>query len=231
MNVEFKARGSRGEVWLYDQIGASFWGEGITAKAFQKELSALGKVTTINVHINSPGGDVFDGFAIYNQLKNHPATVEVDVDGVAASIASIIAMAADPGKLRMAKNSLMMIHNPQGGAYGDELELQRVIALLKTVRGNLADTYVDRTGNKKADVEGWMQDETWFTAEAALQHGFADSMTAETAVTACIDVRNFRNVPEALKRRLQAASPQPVLDMRRQRIEDQDKRAALLRAA
>lgn len=229
MNVEFKARGTRGEVWLYDQIGASFWGDGISAKSFQKELSALGKVTTLNVHINSPGGDVFDGFAIYNQLKQHPATVEVDVDGVAASIASIIAMAADPGKLRMAKNSLMMIHNPQGGAYGDELELQRVIALLKTVRGNLADTYVDRTGNKKGAVEEWMQDETWFTAEAALQHGFADALTTETAVTACFDVRNFRNVPDTLKRRMQAATAQPVLDMRRQRIDDQTKRAALLR--
>ncbi len=230
MNVEFKARGTRGEVWLYDQIGASFWGDGITAKSFQKDLSALGKVTTLNVHINSPGGDVFDGFAIYNQLRQHPATVEVDVDGVAASIASIIAMAADPGKLRMAKNSLMMIHNPQGGAYGDELELQRVIALLKTVRGNLADTYVDRTGNKKTAVEDWMQEETWFTAESALQHGFADALTSETAVTACFDVRNFRNVPDVLKRRMEAASPQPVLDMRRKRIDDQNKRAALLRS-
>lgn len=226
MNVEFKARGSRGEVWLYDQIGASFWGDGITAKAFQKELSALGKVSTLNVHINSPGGDVFDGFAIYNQLKQHPATVEVDVDGVAASIASIIAMAADPGKLRIAKNALMMIHNPQGGAYGDETELERVIALLKSVKGNLAETYVDRTGNKREAVDAWMSEETWFTAEAALQHGFVDAVTADSQVTACLDIKGFRNVPDWVKRRVQDSARQPALDMRRRSIADLQQRAA-----
>lgn len=229
MTIEFKARGSRGEIWLYDKIGASFWGDGITAKSFQKELAALGKVTTINLRINSPGGDVFDGFAIYNLLKQHPASVEVDVDGVAASIASIIAMSADAGKLRMAKNALMMIHNPQGGAYGDETEMQRVAALLKTVKGNLVDTYVDRTSCKASDAEAWMDEETWFTADAAMQHGFADAVTAETAVTACFDVSGFRNAPEALKRRTQAAA-QPAADIRRQRLHEQQQRVgALLR--
>lgn len=228
MNVQFTARGSRGEIWLYDQIGASFWGDGITAKTFQKELAALGKVTTICVRINSPGGDVFDGFAIFNQLKQHPASIEVDVDGVAASIASIIAMAADPGKLRMAKNALMMIHNPQGGAYGDETELTRVAALLKTVKGNLAETYIDRTGAKRTDVEGWMDEETWFTAESAIERGFADAVTAESQVLAAFDPRPFRNIPEKLKQRLQAAVPQPNLDMRRGRITEQSRRAAAL---
>lgn len=227
MTIEFKARGSRGEIWLYDQIGASFWGDGITAKAFQKELAALGKVTTINLRINSPGGDVFDGFAIYNLLKQHPASVEVDVDGVAASIASIIAMSADAGKLRMAKNALMMIHNPQGGAYGDETEMQRVAALLKTVKGNLIDTYVDRTACKASDAEAWMNEETWFTADAAMQCGFADAITAETAVTACFDVNCFRNAPESLKRRAQAAA-QPTIDIRRQRLHEQQQRVAAL---
>jgi ATP-dependent Clp protease protease subunit len=231
MNVEFKARGTRGEVWLYDQIGASYFGDGITAKGFQKELAAMGKVSTLNVHINSPGGDVFDGFAIYNQLKQHPATVEVDVDGVAASIASIIAMAAAPGKLRIAKNALMMIHNPQGGAYGDETELERVIALLKSVKGNLVDTYVERVGAKKADVEAWMNDETWFTAESALQHGFVDAVTNDSQVTACLDVKAFRNVPDWVKRRVQDAARQPSLDMRRHRIADIQQRAAALLAA
>lgn len=230
MTVEFKARGSRGEVWLYDQIGSSFWGDGVTAKSFQRELAALGKVTTINVHINSPGGDVFDGFAIYNQLKQHPATIEVDVDGVAASIASIIAMAADPGKLRMAKNSLMMVHNPQGGAYGDETELERVIALLRSVKDNLVGTYVDRTGAKTEAVRDWMNDETWFTAEAAVQFGFADAVTAESAVAACFDLKAFRNVPEDLKRRMQNNQGRPALDIRRRRLDDMQQRAALLAA-
>ena len=238
MTIEFKAKGSRGEIWLYDQIGASFWGDGMSAKAFQKELSALGKVTSICVRINSPGGDVFDGFAIYNQLQQHPAAIEVEVDGVAASIASIIAMAADPGKLRMAKNALMMIHNPMGMAIGGEDEMQRVAALLRSVKGNLAATYVDRTGNKRADIDGWMDDETWFTADDAVQRGFADAVSTESAVTACFDPKPFRNVPAALMRRMQNANASapagadPSSDaIRRQRLHDQQQRvAAMLQA-
>lgn len=225
MNVQFKAKGSRGEIWLYDQIGQSFWGDGISAKDFQKELSAMGKVNTISVRINSPGGDVFEGFAIYNQLKQHPAAIEVTVDGVAASIASIIAMAADPGKLSMAKNSLMMIHDPSGMAIGGKDEMLRVAALLDTIKGNLAETYVDRTGNAKAAVESWMSDETWFTAETAINHRFADNVTAESAVTACFDLSSFRNVPDTLRKRLQNARPQPSLDLVRERLSDQRRRA------
>lgn len=224
MTVEFKAKGNRGEIWLYDQIGASFWGDGITAATFQKELAALGKVSVINLRINSPGGDVFDGFAIYNQLKQHPARVEVDVDGVAASIASIIAMSGD--EIRMAKNAMMMIHNPQGGTYGDESELRRVAALLDTIKNNLTATYVDRTGSKAAEVDAWMDDETWFTAEAAVERGFADKVTSESQVHACFDPRWFRNVPAGLKARMSASAGTPTLDLRRQRIADQAKALA-----
>lgn len=228
MNVQFSAKGSRGEIWLYDQIGQSFWGDGISAKSFQKELSALGKVNTINLRINSAGGDVFDGFSIYNQLKAHPAAIEVTVDGVAASIASIIAMAAEPGKLTMAKNAMMMIHDPSGFAAGGENEMLRVAALLKTIKVNLADTYSDRTGNKRDTVEAWMSEETWFTAEAALEHGFADALTAESAVTACFDPVNFRNVPDALKRRMKNLAEQPSLNLRRQRLHEHGQRLAAL---
>ena len=186
MNVQFQAKGSRGEIWLYDAIGSNFFGDGITAKTFQQELARLGKVGTINLHINSPGGDVFDGFAIYNQLAQHPARIEVDVDGVAASIASIIAMAGD--EIRVAKNASIMIHNPRGFAAGEESEMQRVAGLLRTIKGNLVDTYRDRTGNPADKIASWMDDETWFTAEAALENGFATSVTRETTVTACFDL-------------------------------------------
>lgn len=230
MNVQFKARGGRGEVWLYDQVGASLWGEGITAKAFQKELSSMGPVNTIAVHINSPGGDVFDGFAIYNQLRQHPATIEVMVDGVAASIASVIAMAADAGKLSMAKNAMMMIHNPQGAAWGDEQEMERVAALLRTVKGNLTATYVDRTGADESRVADMMDAETWMTAEDAVALGFADAVTRESAVTACFDVKAFRNVPAALRQRMANKGNSPALDLRRAQIDAQQQRlAAVLR--
>jgi len=225
MTVRFQAKGSRGEIWLYDQVGATFFGDGVSAKSFQKDLSALGKVSTINLHINSPGGDVFEGFAIYNMLAQHPAKIEVDIDGVAASIASIIAMAGD--EIRIAKNAQLMIHNPRGFAAGDESEMQRVAALLKNVKGNLVTTYQDRTGNKPDQLAAWMDDETWFGADAAVQHGFATSVTRETAVTACFGLMgDFRNVPDALKRRLQGSAPQNELDVRRQAIEEQGRRLA-----
>jgi ATP-dependent Clp protease protease subunit len=217
MTTEFKARGTTGEIWLYDQIGESFWGDGISAKAFQKELTAMGKVNTINLRINSPGGDVFDGLAIYNQLKQHPARVVVDVDGLAASIASIIAMAGD--EIRMAGNAMMMIHNPQGMAIGDSTEMQRVAALLNQVKGNLADTYAARTGQIRATLETWMEDETWFTAESAVQHGFADGITQEQKVAASFEMlAHFRHVPAAL-RKPRAVPPPASLDIASVRIQ------------
>lgn len=226
MNSNFTARGKQGEIWLYDPIGDSYWGDAISGKQFQKEVAALGKVDTINLHINSPGGDVFDGFAIYNQLKAHTATIVVDVDGVAASIASIIAMAGD--SVRMAKNALMMIHNPQGVAVGDETEMDRVKALLQTIKGNLAQTYVDRSGNKRDQVEAWMSDETWFTASDAVQYGLADLVTEATQVSASFDFRNFRNVPAGLKARVQTSAHTPALDRHRVKIAGFPKRVAAL---
>jgi ATP-dependent Clp protease, protease subunit len=198
MTTEFKARGTSGEIWLYDQVGESFWGEGISAKQFQKELTAMGKVNTINLHINSPGGDVFDGLAIYNQLKSHPARVVVDVDGLAASIASVIAMAGD--EIRMASNAMMMIHNPHGMAVGDSTEMQRVAALLGQVKGSLASTYAARTGQKAAQLDAWMDDETWMSAETAVQYGFADVITSAQTVSASFNLLNhYRNVPDTLR--------------------------------
>lgn len=226
MTVRFQARGQRGEIWLYDQVGESFWGEGVSAKSFQKDLNNLGGVTQIDLRINSPGGDVFDGFAIYNLLAQHPATVNVYVDGVAASIASIIAMAGE--SINMAKNSMMMIHNPQGVAIGDENEMDRVKALLKQVKGSLTTTYVDRTGQDEKNIAKWMDDETWMNAETAVELGFADRVIAAQAVAACFDISHFRNVPQALKDRMRNAAATPELDMRRGRIADIDLRAAAI---
>lgn len=224
MSVEFRARGSRGEIWLYDQVGQSFWGDGVTAKSFQKELSSLGKVSTINLHINSPGGDVFDGFAIYNQLKQHPARIEVSIDGIAASIASVIAMAGD--QIGIAKNGMMMIHNPHGMAMGGADEMERVAALLKQVKGNLVQTYVDRAGVKSEDVSAWMDEETWMTADTALQYGFVDSVLAEQPVTACIhDLSVFKNVPQALRQAMLARKgATPARDLRAVQLQENGRR-------
>jgi ATP-dependent Clp protease protease subunit len=216
MTTEFKARGTTGEIWLYDQIGESLWGDGISAKQFQKELTAMGKVSTINLRINSPGGDVFDGLAIYNQLKSHPARVVVDVDGLAASIASVIAMAGD--EIRMASNSMMMIHNPHGMAVGDAAEMSRVGALLGQVKGSLSSTYAARTGQKATQLDAWMDDETWMSAETAVQYGFADAITDPQSVSASFNLLNhYRNVPDTLRAGTGARQARDILAVRNAR--------------
>jgi ATP-dependent Clp endopeptidase proteolytic subunit ClpP len=198
MTVQFKNKtANSAEIWLYDQVGADFWGEGISAKSFRSELNGLGKVSTINLRINSPGGNVFDGFAIYNALAQHPAKIVVDIDGMAASIASVIAMAGD--EINIAANAMVMIHNPQGMAIGDSGEMQRTAALLDQIKGNLVDTYAKRTGANAGTVTGWMDDETWMTAEEAVDAGFADKITEEQKVFAAFEqLKRFRNVPAAL---------------------------------
>jgi len=225
MSIEFKARGSAGEIWIYEQVGESFWGEGVSAKSFQKELTAMGKVSSINLHINSPGGNVFDGLAIYNQLKQHPARVVVDIDGLAASIASIIALAGD--EIRIAANAMMMIHNPHGMAVGDATEMERVAALLKQVKGSLAETYVARTGQQRSKIEAWMDDETWMSAETAVQQGFADSVTSASPVSACFDLSKYRNTPPAMRAAADIHA-RTAADINAVRIQQQARRIASL---
>jgi ATP-dependent Clp protease protease subunit len=188
--IEFKAKGSTGEIWLYGAVGDGgfFDGPGITDKQFSKELSALGKVNNISLRINSIGGEVFQGLAIYNMLAKHPAQITVDVDGLAGSIASVIAMAASPGNLRMAANAMMMIHRPESGQMGTADDMRQKAAILDQVEGNLAATYVKRTGNTAEAVSQWMRDTTWFTAAEAVQNGFADAITPDQKVTACFDL-------------------------------------------
>jgi hypothetical protein len=136
-NIRFVNRGKTGEIWLYDQVGEGFFG-GMSAKQFNDELNKLGKVDTVNLRINSPGGSVFDGVAIYNALKRHPARVEVDVDGIAASIASVIAMAGD--EIRMASNSMMMIHDPHGFSQGGAGDMRKTADLLDQIKNVISDT-------------------------------------------------------------------------------------------
>lgn len=208
MNIRFLNRGTkRGEIWLYDQVGEGFFG-GMSAKTFTQELHKLGQVDTINLHINSPGGSVFDGVAIYNALKQHPARVEVDVDGIAASIASVIAMAGD--EIRMASNSMMMIHDPSGFAMGGSKEMRKTADLLDQIKTTIIDTYSRRTGQKDHELAAMMAEETWMTAAEAADKGFADVVTADQKIAACygFDFSQFKHPPRAL-----AGGDRPRRDM------------------
>lgn len=162
-------------VEIYDEIG--HWG--VTAKNFTRDLGKLSDSTkAINLRINSPGGSVFQGLTIASRLREHPAKVNVTVDGVAASIASVIAMAGDT--IKMAQGAQMMIHNPSGVVLGGSAEMRKMGDLLdKIARDSIASAYQARAGG---DVQDWldrMAAETWYSADEAVAIGLAD--TAEGA--------------------------------------------------
>jgi ATP-dependent protease ClpP protease subunit len=168
--------GARAEILIYDPIGQDWYGNGVTAKKFRDDLSAVGDVQDIVVRINSPGGEVFDGFAIYNALKQHPAKVVVHVDGLAASIASVIAMAGD--EVVMGEGAMFMIHSPWTLAMGNADQLRDMADTLDKVEVGLVDAYVAKTGKSREDVEEWMNGETWFTRDEAIEAGLADARDA-----------------------------------------------------
>lgn len=160
---------TKAEIRIDDEIG----GWGITAKDFVKELTAL-DVEEISLHINSPGGDVFDGVAIYNALRMHSAKVTVFVDSLAASAASFIAQAGD--EVIMLRNAEMMIHDASALAWGNEAELLKTAGILDRISNNIADIYSQRAGES---VETWraiMREEMWYSADEAVTAGLADSV-------------------------------------------------------
>ena len=192
--ITFKALDAgEAEILIYDEIDP-FWGTG--AKEFAAGLKELGEVTTIHVRINSPGGDVFDGVAIYNLLAQHAAKVIVHVDGLAASIASVIAMAGD--EIHLAENALMMIHDPWGSIGGSATEMRAMADLLDTVAATIVTTYAARTGRDAEDIRALMAAETWMDAAEALDQGFADLVTEAKRMAAKFDPKafGFKNTPD-----------------------------------
>lgn len=158
---------------IYDVIGEDTWsGGGFTAKRAAAALRAIG-AKDVTVNVNSPGGDMFEGLAIYNILAEHPGKVTVRVMGLAASAASVIAMAGD--EIQMGLGSFLMIHNAWGVVVGNQNDMRSAADLFAQFDGAMADIYVHRTGAKKKDVEKWMDAETFMSASDALANGFATS--------------------------------------------------------
>ena len=143
---------SDADIYIYDEIG--FWG--VTAKQFISDLNALGDITHINLHINSPGGDVFEGIAIFNALKTHGASITVYVDGVAASMASVIAMVGNP--VIMPENTFMMIHKPFGFTGGDAEDMRTYADLLDKVEAVLLPAYAQKTGKTTDEIAAQISD-------------------------------------------------------------------------
>lgn len=191
---EIKAKDSGPtEILIYEEIGENWFGEGIIAKKFLEDLKGLKDVI---VRINSPGGSVFDGLAIYNGLVRHPSKVTVEVDGLAASIASVVALAGDA--MRMAENALLMIHDPWMIAIGTADDLTKAADTMRKVGGNLVDIYHQHSKLSRAKVADFMKEETWFTASEAIAYGFAKELAPAQRMSACFNMQRFKHVPDQL---------------------------------
>lgn len=206
---EITAKAEAAEVWIYDEIGA--WGIG--AKQFISELNAL-KTPHIDLHVNSPGGDVFDGAAIFNALKRHPARVTSHIDGLAASIATIIALGGD--EIRMAENALFMIHNPWGFAGGTAEQIRKTADVLDKVRSTMIGVYVSKSGQTEEQIVEWLDAETWMDSAEALSAGFVDEITAEQDLAACskflpaMHKLGFQHVPRAMSGQKEAPTKREI---------------------
>ncbi|HUX15407.1 MAG TPA: head maturation protease, ClpP-related [Phycisphaerae bacterium] len=190
------------EIDLYDVIGRT-WDGGLTAKDFVAELKKHPGAKAIVLNINSPGGDVFEGVAIYNALRRRKATITVNIDGMALSIASLIAMAGD--EIHMAENAMIMIHDPWAISIGSAEELRDSADRLEKIAGTLVRTYAARSGQDPAAIAEMMAAETWLDAEDALAAGLATKITAAKRMAASARLPEYRNTPPDLLARLAAA--------------------------
>lgn len=193
-------------LYVYDVIDA-WWG--VNAQDVAKAVSGLDPDTTLHLRINSPGGDVFEARAISNAIRQFKGKTIAHIDALAASAATTVALACD--EVEIAGDAFFMIHNAWTYAYGNKDDLAQTISLLTQIDAGIVADYAKRTGQKSDQVETWMADETWFTADQAVEYGFADRLMAapEKAENAASrkawNLAAFANAPKAL-----TEPPKPV---------------------
>jgi ATP-dependent Clp endopeptidase proteolytic subunit ClpP len=194
------------EISIFDEIGYY----GVSAKQFIGDLKRVPADHEIVLKIHSPGGEVFDGNAIFNALKRHPGGVTVQIEGLAASMATVISLAGAP--VKMAANGFYMIHNPWGVAMGDADEMRDQAALLEKIREGMIAAYASKSGQEPEQIAAWMDAETWFSAEEAQAAGFVDEVTDSLALAASANkfsrLGKFRNAPSDLTARSVDMDPQ-----------------------
>lgn len=216
MSWQFALRGEGSEsleLDVYGFINEYSW-SGVSAGYVRRVLKENAKAKSIKVRINSKGGDVLEGFAIYNLLSEHQAHVSVTIDAIAASMASIVALAGDD--ITIASNAFFMIHNPFAIGIGEADDLRGTADMLDKMRDNMADIYVARTGLKRDDVIAMMDAETWLSADEAKAKGFVDTVVkakkaepkkAAAACFAMADLGSYSNMPAELRAAIEAARP------------------------
>ena len=202
---QMKATNNVAQIDIFGDIVSEKWfDEETSATSFRDALKELGDVSTINLSINSGGGSVFDGIAIYNMLKSHKATVNVYVEGLAASIASVIAMAGDT--ITMRSGSMMMVHMPWTLSQGNAEEMRKTADTLEKTGDSIVDIYSERTGISSDDIRNIMNDETWLSAEEAVEQGWATKLDKKEAVMNSVPkeiLGRFSNVPKNVLARVE----------------------------
>lgn len=194
------------EVLIYDVIGWPF----IDANTFVNDLNKI-KSKEITVGLNTPGGDVFDGTAIYNALKNHPAKIITRIDGIAASMGSIIALSGD--EIQIGSNAYYMIHNPWSFAIGDYREMEKEAELLQRIGSTLAQTYSSRTGIDAGEAQSMMDDETWIIGSELVEQGFADTVLDNNPAKAEFDLSMYANAPKKVSTKPKKHAPQSLKEL------------------
>ncbi len=193
------------ELFIFDDIDDWY---GVSAQSVVDQIRNL-DASEINVRLNSRGGMVFEGIAIYNALRLHKASIHVTIEGLAASIASVIAMAGDT--VTIAENAMMMIHNPYGWAQGDAEAMRKTADIMDKIADSIAVSYTARTGKSLEEMKALMESESWFTATEALELGLVDQIDEPVKAAARFDLSMFTNAPEGYGRIEQAKNPaEPV---------------------
>lgn len=203
------------EVLLYDQIGEDpFFGDGVSAKTFREQIKSV-KAKTINLRINSPGGMVTEAAAMMAALDAFKGRVEVDIDGLAASAASVVAMAGD--EIRMASNALMMIHDPIWAVFGNAEAMRSAAETLDKVKSTILDSYARHAKVSRDKLAEMMAAETWLTGAEAIDAGLVHSLTDAMSIAAHVDLSKFRyrNAPKMAD---VAPVGDPETEKRRQRL-------------
>tara|TARA_R110000824_G_scaffold144529_2_gene312492 strand:+ start:546 stop:1538 length:993 start_codon:yes stop_codon:yes gene_type:complete len=184
-NIKNVAESNITEVMIYDEIGMY----GVDAKSFIDDVKNLPKDTSVLLRINSPGGSVIDGLAIYDAVSRLPQKVTSRIEGIAASMASVIALAAD--EVIMSENSLYMIHNVWGGEVGDSDDLRKAADLMDKMGERLVNIYVSKSGQTEEQIRSWMDEETWFNSSEAVEAGFVNLVEAPIKMAAKFDINKY----------------------------------------
>lgn len=193
--VNLVRNGADASLYIYDMISADW---GVSAMSVIDDIAQAGDAKTLNVYINSPGGDVFEGRAIMAALRRFDGKKVAHIDSLCASAATSIALACD--EVVMAEGAFFMIHNATGMCLGDKSDMRDTADTLEKIEGAIVNDYTAKTGKDEADIRAWMDAETWFTAEEAKEHGFIDSIaSSDKKAKNTWNLSAFGNAPAALK--------------------------------